>query len=106
MTRMRRNLVVYKLRKYLKKLYEGYPTHAFHGYEHTTQISTGINNLTEDGIIKLIGNNKAGQPCYRLTGDGLKLVETWENEKLVRTGIILTLIVLLVMGIQIIIDTL
>ena len=107
----RRNLVVYKLRKYLRKLYEGYPTHFFYNYEKINGIENGIKNLIDDGII--IGEDfqngyKTGktpvyrlttfeqiiQKRYRLTADGLKLVEDWNSQRLTFIGLIVSLIIL------------
>lgn len=107
---MKNNLIVYKLRKYLRKLYEGYPSHFFYRYEKIDGIEQGINNLLEDGLIKgeefqsgyKQGKNLDGSTVltpimerkYRLTAEGLKLVESWNMEKINYWGIILTLIVI------------
>ncbi|MEK6910751.1 MAG: hypothetical protein AABW82_03180 [Nanoarchaeota archaeon] len=108
---MKKNLIVYKLRKYLRKLYEGYPTHFFYGYEKVEGIEQGINNLLEDGLIKgeefQSGYKQSKTPVYgatmfipiierkyRITAEGLKLVESWNMEKLTYWGIMITLIVL------------
>lgn len=110
----RRNLVVYKLRKYLRKLYEGYPTHFFYGYEDIIEgIDKGIQHLIEDGIIKpspqkIQTGFKEGetpvykmrtlepvfQSQYRLTSEGLKLVEDWNTKRLTWAGIIISFIIL------------
>ena len=98
---MKKNLIVYKLRKYLEKLYEGYPTHAFHGYEKETEVEKGVKTLEEDKIIKLVYRKNDGVEGYRLTAEGLKLVEQWHNEKLVKIGIVLSVIILILMIVQI-----
>ena len=46
-----KKLVVYRLRKYLRKLYEGYPSHYFYGYEKTEGVEKVIYNLIDDGVI-------------------------------------------------------
>ena len=92
----REDFVVYKLRGYLNKLYEGYPTHFFFNYEKDTALADGMYALIEDGIIKKEQNEDEGRYGYRLTANGLRLVEVWKNERLVRVGIILTLMVLVV----------
>lgn len=89
-----KDLVVYRLRKYLRKLYDGYPTHAFYGYEITNEIVEGIQNLKDDKVIKFIGTDENGKDNYRLTAEGLRLVEIWNTEKL-------TLWVLLILLIEI-----
>ena len=91
---------VYNLRRYLKKLYEGYPTHYFYGYEKVENIEEGIQNLLDDGIIKgkeFNSGYKQGKSLqgaitlthiikrqYRLTAEGLRLVESWGIEKLTK----------------------
>ena len=110
---MKSKLIVYRLRKYLRKLYEGYPSHFFYDYEKVEGIEEGIKNLLEDGIIKgeefqsgykdemtsdgatmLIPLMKRR---YRLTADGLKLVDSWNMERLTLWGILLSLIILILM---------
>jgi hypothetical protein len=81
--RYKRNLIVYKIRVYLRKLYEGYPSHFFSGYEYESQVDKGIKNLVEDKIIKPIYKNRT-LSGYRLTAEGLKLVESWGIERLVK----------------------
>lgn len=91
-----KKLVVYKLRKALRKLYEGYPTHLFSGYlERDIRLEAGIRNLEEDGIIKRDGLDPDGNPAHRLTGEGLRLVELWNIERLTLIIIILALIEIL-----------
>lgn len=111
----RRNLIVYKLRKYLRKLYEGYPTHFFYGYEEIIEgIDKGIQHLIDDGIIKpspekihrgfkessiksqygSIILEPVMQSQYRLTAEGLKLVEDWNTKRLTWIGIGISFIIL------------
>lgn len=104
----RKNLIVYKLRKYLRRLYEGYPSHFFYGYEKIDGIEKGMKHLLEDGIIKeqefQSGYEEGETPVYklrmlspimskryRLTAEGLKLVESWNVEKLTHWIIGLTI---------------
>jgi len=106
-----RDLVVYRLRKYLRKLYEGYPTHYFYGYEIVQGIEEGIENLIEDGIIKgqefQDGHKQGKTPKYgllmfipimkrkyRLTAEGLKLVDNWNIERLTYWIIGLSIIIM------------
>ena len=92
---MDKKLVVYKLRKVLRKLYEGYPTHSYFGYiEKDLEFKEAIRVLEEDGIIKNTGKFQ-GKDFYRLTSEGLKLVEQWNMERLTNVTIILSLIILL-----------
>lgn len=96
---MAEKLIVYRLRKYLRRLYEGYPSHFFYNYEKVDGVEEGIKHLLEDGIIKeeeFIKGHKEGETPvsklrtltpiidrhYRLTAEGLRLVELWNTEKL------------------------
>jgi len=88
-------LVVYELRKALRKLYEGYPTHVFTGYLHKSiKLQEGINILERDGIIKKVGSEPDNLAKHRLTVEGLKLVESWNMERLVYVGIFLSSVIL------------
>ena len=120
---MAEKLVVYKLRKYLRKLYEGYPSHFFYGYEKEKEmegIEDGIKHLIEDGIIKeqgfTSGYEEGETPVhkmrmlspiiskrYRLTSEGLKLVDGWYIERLALIGVVISLIILglIILGILI-----
>jgi len=103
---MKKNLVVYKLRKYLEKLYEGYPTHAFYEYEYEkgTGIEEGVKILEKDKIIKRESNTKKNaekRDGYRLTAEGLKLVELWHHERLIIWGILISLAIFVLMIFQI-----
>ena len=108
---MKNNLIVYKLRRYLRKLYEGYPSHFFYGYEKVEGVEEGINNLLEDELIKAeefqSGYKHGKTPVYglntltpvmerkyRLTAEGLKLVDAWNMERLTHLGILISLIVI------------
>ncbi|MEK6916006.1 MAG: hypothetical protein AABW89_05705 [Nanoarchaeota archaeon] len=95
---MNNNLVIYRLRKYLRKLYEGYPTHSFYGFEIKEGLERGLLTLEEDGIIKE-GDDKYS---WRLTAEGLRLVESWDIEKLTYLIALLTLINILVVANQVI----
>ena len=95
---MKNKLAVYKLRKYLRKLYEGYPTHSFYGYEVQGGLEKSLLILEEDGIIKQ-GDN---QYSWRLTAEGLRLVESWDIESLTYLMALLTLINILIITNQII----
>jgi len=87
-----KNLVVYKLRKYLRKLYEGYPSYWYFGYEDTNrELRAGIPILIEDEIIK----KHQTLNRYRLTAEGLRLVENWNTERIALIGIIISLLILL-----------
>jgi len=86
-----RDLVIYRLRKYLRKLYEGYPTHSFYNYDLTYEIKTGITRLENDKIIKSTGKH-FGVKMHRLLPKGIRLVELWNMERLT---IILLILVLL-----------
>ncbi len=105
----RRNLIVYRLRKYLRRLYEGYPSHFFYGYEKIDGVEEGIKHLLEDGIIKeqefQSGYEEGRTPVYklrmlspimrkryRLTAEGLKLVDAWNIERLTSWIIGLTIV--------------
>ncbi len=92
-----KDLVIYKIRKYLRKLYEGYPSHAFHGYENSQEIRDSLVVLQEDKIIAYAGVDRETQklPHFRLTADGLRLIELWNNERLTFFIIILTLLEIL-----------
>src|SRR3989344_1878904 len=84
--------VVYKLRRALRKMYEGYPTHSFFGYlERDIKFKTGIVNLEQDGLIKRTAKNDEGNESYRLTAEGLRLVESWNVNTLTNIIIILTI---------------
>lgn len=86
-----KNLVVYRLRKALRKLYEGYPTHKYSGYlQRSIQFQQGIKVLEDDKIIKKMGRDPDGNPTHRLLPEGLRLVELWNTERL--TLILLDLI--------------
>ena len=88
-----RNLVVYRLRKVLRKLYEGYPTHQYTGYlQQEIGFKEGIDNLEEDGIIKQDSIDQNLNPSYRLTANGLRLVELWNTERLTLFILLLALI--------------
>lgn len=105
---MTKKLIVYRLRKYLRRLYEGYPSHFFYKYEKIDGVEEGIKHLLEDGIIKenefTKGYKEGETPVYklrtftpiidkqyRLTAEGLKLVESWNVEKLTHWIIGLTI---------------
>ncbi|MBU0977054.1 MAG: hypothetical protein KKD18_01425 [Nanoarchaeota archaeon] len=91
-----KKLVVYEQRKALRKLYEGYPTHIFSGYlQKRIKFKEGIRVLEEDGIIKEDGLDPDGEPAHRLTAEGLRLVESWNMERLAYLGIILSLLILI-----------
>ncbi len=90
-----RDLVVYKLRKFLRKLYEGYPDHFFFGYQNIHNLQAGMNTLENDSIVEHVATNPQGVRGYRIKVEGLKLVETWNTERLTLWGIILSLIILL-----------
>ncbi|MFH1376209.1 MAG: hypothetical protein ABIH25_01100 [Candidatus Woesearchaeota archaeon] len=110
-----KKLVVHKLKKYLRKLYEGYPSHYFYGYEKIEGIEEGIKHLIEDGIIKGVESHtiykrssiktKYGgivlepviEQKYRLTAEGLRLVELWNTERLTLLILLLSLTQLLIL---------
>lgn len=74
-----KNLVIYKLKKYLRQLYEGYPSYWYFGYENIDgELVFGIPTLLGDGIIK----HHSTLNEYRLTVEGLRLVESWNAERL------------------------
>lgn len=76
-------------------MYEGYPTHSYFGYlERDIKFQLGIDNLEEDGIIRKGGKSPDGRQMYRLTGEGLKLVEQWHAEKINKATMILSFIIL------------
>lgn len=90
-----KDLVVYELRKFLRKLYEGYPTHAFFDYEKGGSLEAGMNLLLKDNIIESVWKEKENKYGFILRVEGLKLVETWNIEKLTLWGTILSLTILL-----------
>lgn len=98
-------LIIHELRKFLRKLYEGYPTHFFFGYENNTELMGGMNILLEDKIIKIysvkdkVGNDRYG---YRLLPEGIKLVENWNVNKLTFWVIILTIGLFVIGALQLI----
>ena len=114
----KKKFIVYRLRKYLRRLYKGYPSHFFYGYEKVDGVEEGIKNLLEDGIIKnnefQKGYKQSKSPVYgsimlipimkreyRLTAEGLKLVESWNIERLTDLIIVLSILTFLVGLIQI-----
>jgi len=114
----KKKFIVYRLRKYLRRLYKGYPSHFFYGYEKVDGVEEGIKNLLEDGIIKnnefQKGYKQSKSPVYgsimlipimkreyRLTAEGLKLVESWNIERLTYLIIVLSILTFLVGLIQI-----
>ena len=109
---MKSNFIVFRLRKYLRRLYVGYPSHFFYGYEKIEGTEEGVKNLLEDNIIKAeefqAGYKQGKTPVYglttftpimerkyRLTAEGLKLDEAWNIERLTYGGIILSLVILI-----------
>ena len=81
----KRRLAVYRLRKFLRKLYEGYPTRFFFGYEDKHELQQGINVLLEDKIVQSASiKDKNGNERYglRIKPEGLRLVEGWHIERL------------------------
>ena len=108
----KKKFIVYRLRKYLRRLYKGYPSHFFYGYEKVDGVEEGIKNLLEDGIIKnnefQKGYKQSKSPVYgsimlipimkreyRLTAEGLKLVESWNIERLTYLIIVLSILTFL-----------
>jgi hypothetical protein len=94
-------------------LYEGYPSHFFYGYEKIDGVEEGIKHLLEDGIIKeqefQAGYEEGETPVYklrmlspimrkryRLTAEGLRLVESWGIEKLTKwvMGLTISLVII------------
>jgi len=91
-----KDLVVYKIRKYLRKLYEGYPSHAFYG-GYDNDVRDGLVVLQEDGVVAYAGTDRQtqSQQHFRLTAEGLRLVEIWNTERLTFFIILLTLLEIL-----------
>ncbi|MEK6760736.1 MAG: hypothetical protein AABX93_02320 [Nanoarchaeota archaeon] len=84
------DLVVWRLRKFLKQLYRGYPLFVCYGYDRLHRIDEGVETLIEDNLIKFISEDQNGKN-YRITGEGLKLVDSWTIEDLTYSIILLTL---------------
>jgi hypothetical protein len=49
-----RDFIVYKLRKFLKKLYRGYPTCIYFNHQKFNKFENSMKILLDDGIIKKI----------------------------------------------------
>ncbi len=96
-----RDLVVLRLRKYLRKLYEGYPQFFCYGYDRLHRIDEGVDVLIKDKIIEevVVPEDRINK-YYRITADGIKLVESWNVEKLTYLIIVLTLIQILLITLK------